>query len=201
VTARSGHGASSSIPVRRDALVLRHRDSLKRRRAHAEYPPMSSSANTPGLVDALNRRVEEVGREVRQANFRARALEAAFARSGEERAWSRVRIAADLRAEGEHEQALRVLDAAWVLGPSEEVERAIFTVAIATHCDLNSHLTAEVIEREQAGRSIDVKFARAAVRLYSELASVTQDAAHHARRDHYLTTINLSETRDTAAAA
>ena len=137
----------------------------------------------------------------RQADYRARALEAVFAQGSDDRAWARIRLAADLRADGEFAAALGVLDEAWLLGPSAEAECAIYTVAIAVHCDLGAHPTAEVIEREQAVRVADAKFARAAARLYSELVRATDDEAHRSRRDRYIAMIDELEDSTTAVAA
>lgn len=67
--------------------------------------------------------------------------------------------------------------------------------------DLGAHLTAEVIEREQASRTVDVKFAHAAARLYSELARVTGDEAHRRRRDHYVAVIGELEAGAAGVAA
>jgi hypothetical protein len=115
-----------------------------------------------------------------------RTIEAALAESSDERAWVLVRLAEDLRARGRADVALRALDAAWELRPSEEPRRAIFTCAISAHCDLGQHVVAEVIEREQAARSIDDEFALAALRLYSALSRMTGLRIHYARRADYI---------------
>lgn len=120
------------------------------------------------------------------SDLSGRAIEAALAESSDERVWVLVRLAHDLRELGRPEVALRALDAAWELRPSEEPRRAIFTAAIHAHCDLGHHADAEVVEREQAGRSIDEHFALAALRLYSALSRMTGLDVHFARRAHYL---------------
>jgi hypothetical protein len=96
-----------------------------------------------------------------------------------------VRLAADLRAIGKADVSLWVLDRAWSLDPSEKIERAIFTCAIGAHCDLGQHAAAAVIEREQAARSMDDRFARAALRLYAEIAAYGRDADADARCASY----------------
>lgn len=160
-----------------------------------------STDNTHDLVGTLQRRAQEAASGSRQPDYRARAVEAAFAQGSDDRAWARVRLAADLRADGDSAAALDVLDEAWLLGATDAAECAIFTVAIATHCDLGAHPTAEVIEREQAARSIDAKFARAAARLYSELFQATGDDPHRVRRDLYIALIaELEETNPAVAA-
>ncbi|HXG75509.1 MAG TPA: hypothetical protein VNJ53_02975 [Gaiellaceae bacterium] len=115
-----------------------------------------------------------------------RVIQAALADSSDERARILVCLAEDLRAAGRAETALRVLDAAWELRPSEDARRAVFTAAIQAHCDLDRHAVAEAVEREQAPRSVDAAFARAALRLYSALSRMTGLDTHHARRAHYL---------------
>lgn len=119
-----------------------------------------------------------------------RAIEAALAESCDERAKVLVRLAQDLRAAGRPKTALRALDAAWELRPSEEPRRAIFTVAVEAHCDLGQLADAEVVEREQAARSVDEPFARAALRLYSALSRMTGLDIHLARRAHYLSLLS-----------
>jgi hypothetical protein len=157
--------------------------------------------NAHDLVGALHKRAQDAAAGTRQPDYRARAVEAAFAQGPGDRAWARVRLAADLRADDQKEAALAVLDDAWLLRPCEEAERAIFTVAIAVHCDLGAHPTAEIIEREQAARSVDSHFAWAAVRLYSELSKVTDDEEHHQRREHYSEMIGESADGRSALAA
>lgn len=160
-----------------------------------------SADNTHDLVGTLHKRAQEAANGPRQPDYRARALEAAFAQGSDDRAWARIRLAADLRADSEAAAALSVLDDACLLGPSEEAERAIYTVAIAVHCDLGSHPTAEVIEREQAARSVDAYFARVAARLYSELARATGDDEHGQRHKHYSALADEGPEANSAVAA
>ena len=115
-----------------------------------------------------------------------RAIEAARAESSDDRARALVRLAQDLRQHGRAAVTLQVLDAAYQLFPSEEVRRAAYTCAIEAHCDLGHYVVAEVIEREQASRSIDEAFARAALRLYSALSRWTGFESHYGRRADYI---------------
>ena len=87
-------------------------------------------------------------------------------------------------------EALWVLDRADELGAASEPTRAIFTVAIAIHCDMNQHEIAVPLEREQAVRfEVDTHFARAAARLYAELPEKTGEVTYLERRDHYVALI------------
>jgi hypothetical protein len=141
--------------------------------------------NTHALVGVLHERARAAATEPRQPDYQSRAFEAAFAQGPDDRAWARIRLAADLRADDQKQAALSVLDDAWLLCPSDEAERAIYTVAIAVHCDLGAYPTAVILEREQASRSVDGHFARAAARLYSELLEVTGEEEHRIRRSSY----------------
>ena len=100
-----------------------------------------------------------------------RAVEAACGSSVEERAVALVALARDLRRIGEARLALSVLDIAWSLGPSPATTCSAYACAIELHCDLGQHERARSIEREQATREIDDPFARAALRLYDDLAA------------------------------
>jgi hypothetical protein len=122
----------------------------------------------------------------RVPDYSGRAIEAALADSPDERARVLVRLAHDLRDAGRPDAALRALDAAWELRPREDVRRTVFAAAVHAHCDLGQHADAEVVEREQAGRSIDEEFALAALRLYSALSRMTGLDVHFSRRAHYL---------------
>jgi hypothetical protein len=102
-----------------------------------------------------------------------RAVEAACGARTEDRAVALVALARDIRRIGEARLALSVLDVACSLAPSPETQRSAYTCAIELHCDLGQHYRARSIEREQARRSIDDEFARAALRLYRELAAAT----------------------------
>ena len=99
----------------------------------------------------------------------------------------------DLLTAGRPELALHALDAAWELCPTEEPRRAAFTCALEVHCDLGNYEIAETIEREQYERSVDDRFARAALRLYSALSRITDLDIHYARRAHYIALLNGRE--------
>ena len=159
------------------------------------------------LVGTLHKRAQDAANGPRQPDYRARAYEAAFAQGSDERAWSRVRLAADLRADGEKEAALRVLDEAWMLGASEDAERAIYTVAIALHCDLVltqlPRSSAQSVEQPQSECPVvkSSDFARASARLYSELFKVTEDDEHRRRWEHYAAIAGKSAGAASALAA
>jgi hypothetical protein len=109
----------------------------------------------------------------RVPDFPRRAVEAALATSNDARAWALVRLAADLRANNDRKKALAVLDLAWSMEPSAEPAAAMFTCAIACHCDEEHYLTAHVVASEQPDENRDTKFARAACRLYATLLAET----------------------------
>jgi hypothetical protein len=102
-----------------------------------------------------------------------KAVEAACGANVEERSIALVALARDLHGIGQARLALSVLDIAWSLAPSPVTQRSAYACAIELHCDLRQHDRARRIEREQATRSIDREFARAALRLYQELAAAT----------------------------
>jgi hypothetical protein len=122
-----------------------------------------------------------------------RAIEAVLSETTDARARVLVEIASDLRRAGRPDVALRALDAAWELCPTDEPRRAAFACAIEAHCDLGNYEVAETIEREQAERSVDDCFAHAALRLYSTLSRLTDLDIHYARRAHYIALLNGRE--------
>ena len=85
------------------------------------------------------------------------------------RAWALVRAAGELRALRRYDDALQALDLACQLSPGEGAELAIFASAIAIHCDVGEYELAVKLERSFAERGIDLRLARASLRLYSEL--------------------------------
>lgn len=123
----------------------------------------------------------------------ARAIEAVLAETTDARAHALVGLASDLRRAGRPELALHALDAAWELCPTEEPRRAAFTCALEVHCDLGNYEIAETIEREQYERTVDDRFALAALRLYSTLSRITDLDIHYARRAHYIALLNGRE--------
>lgn len=154
---------------------------------------MHTDGDNPTLDRDLHQRAVEAGHERRSADLVGRALELAVATTADDRAWALVRLAADLRALERHAEALRVLDVAWQLSPSEHPELAMFSCAIAVHCDRGEHELAIKLERGFSERGIDLKFGRACLRLYAELYAVTDDEEHRARRDSYRSAIDLFE--------
>ena len=149
----------------------------------------------------LHRRVVQTLGEGRTVDVIGRVLALAAAHRADDRAWALVRLAADLRALGRHDDALRVLDAAWFLEPSEQPELAMFSCAIAIHCDRQAHDVAVTLERDFAERGIDLKFGRACVRLYSELYAATEDDEHQARLESYSAHVQLFESEEASVAA
>ena len=147
---------------------------LKPPDGRADGVGMSDSNGHEDLVGDLYAQLEGVALWPRRVpDLPRRAVEAALATSTDERAWALVRLAADLRAMGDQATALRVLDFAWAMEPSSEPAAAMFTCAIACHCDLGDLFTAQLIAGEQPDDYRDVKFARAACRLYAALLEET----------------------------
>jgi len=141
------------------------------------------SESTP--YDALRERVIQRTGAARIADPTGAIADLAAATTADDRAWALVRLAADARASNEPESALRLLDSAWLLDPGPEAERAIFTVAIAAHCDGGRYEVAEILVSEQAARSIDTHFAMAAARLYAALYAATRDDRFARLRDKF----------------
>jgi len=155
------------------------------------------SIRTDDTLDReLQSRATQVAKGERQADLVARCLELARATRANERAWALVRLAADLRALRDPARALGVLDIAWLIEPEDQAVRAIETVA--SHCDMGTHEAAVRIERQ--ARPPDLKYARAAVRLYAEIFDATGDEEYRIRRDFY--SMLVSEvTRGTSTAS
>lgn len=102
-----------------------------------------------------------------------------------------VRRADALLARGDPARALRVLDRAWALDRAGDAELAIYTRAIAAHCDLGRHATAVLLEREQVRRAVDADFARVAHRLYAEVAETVWGELVDGRRQMYAALLEL----------
>jgi hypothetical protein len=140
-------------------------------------------------------------RQRRQANLVARCMEAALATTADDRTWALVRLAADLRVLERYDEALFVLDTAWLqLEASEHAELAMFTCAIAIHCDREDLDIALKLERDLADRP-DLKFARACLRLYTDLCGETEDDLHRARRELYRSLVETLEVGEQSIAA
>jgi hypothetical protein len=132
----------------------------------------------------------------RVPDFPRRAIEAALATGTDDRAWALVRLAADLRADGDQRKALLVLDIAWGLAPSGGPSAAMFTCAIACHCDEGEFFTAHVVASEQPEEYRDVKFARAACRLYATLLAETGEQRWKLELDRHLAVLDESPVAD-----
>ena len=156
---------------------------------------MSTNGND-GLDRDLHHRAVSTARGRRDADLVARSLEVAVATRAHDRAWALVRLAADLRALERHEEGLRVLDVAWGLSPTNGVERAMLSCAIAIHCDREHHPVAETLERQFAGNAIDLKLGFACLRLYSELFVLTGAEEHRARREFYRSAVESMKDED-----
>jgi hypothetical protein len=103
-----------------------------------------------------------------------------------------VRLAADLRAMREHRTALGVLDLVWHMKPSAHASAAMFTCAIACHCDLGDLFTAQLIASEQPDEYRDAKFGRAACRLYAALLDETDEERWKLELDRHLALLDAS---------
>jgi hypothetical protein len=128
-----------------------------------------------------------------------RAVEAALATSTDERAWALVRLAADLRAMDKQREALHVLDLAWRMEPSTVPSAAMFTCAIACHCDLGDLYTGQLIASEQPDEYRDVKFARAACRLFAALLAETREERWKLELDRHLAVLDAADAPVAAA--
>ena len=102
-------------------------------------------------------------------------VEVAAASDADARAWALVRAAGELRAVRRYDEALQALDLACQLSPGEGAELAVYACAIAIHCDCRDYELAVMLEGLFAERGIDLTFALACLRLYSELFAETGD--------------------------
>jgi hypothetical protein len=153
---------------------------------------MSDSNGHVDLLGDLHSRLDggEAPWPRRIPDLPRRAVEAALASSTDERAWALVRLAADLRAMDDQRTALRVLDLAWSMGPSTHPAAAMFTCAVACHCDLDDLYTAQLIAGEQPDDYRDVKFARAACRLFAALLEETGEERWKLELDRHLSILD-----------
>jgi hypothetical protein len=173
---------------------------LKSACSRADCEAMIDSNGHGDLVGDLYARLEGVPPwPSRVPDLPRRAVEAALATSTDERAWALVRLAADLRAMDKQREALHVLDLAWSMEPSAEPSAAMFTCAIACHCDLGDLYTGQLIAGEQPDEYRDVKFARAACRLYAALLAETGDERWKLELDRHVAILDVVETPVAAA--
>ena len=106
-----------------------------------------------------------------------RVRAAAFADEGHRRGWEAVRVAALLRQEGRHEQALELLDDVVRHFDYGDVERAAYTCAVAIHCDLGAPQTGITVGREVWNRGPSPELGNALVRAYWDRFEQTGDLA------------------------
>jgi tetratricopeptide (TPR) repeat protein len=90
--------------------------------------------NPDDLIDALRRRLPKAKRH--------RCLALARPRTASERAWQLIGLATALRHRGDHDEALKALDAAVALNPEPRAQRAAYICAAAIHRDRGDHDTA-----------------------------------------------------------
>jgi hypothetical protein len=129
------------------------------------------------LTRTLTRRVAEArnGNASLTEDLVDRSVAIALARTPDERAWALTRMAAVLRRADRFDLALHLLDVADSLYPSEWPERAVFTCAIAVHCDRGDFRMAQTLGEEQFARSVDLKLFLAMARVYHALYRETED--------------------------
>jgi hypothetical protein len=159
-----------------------------------------SARSDDNLAGDLHRRAAEVARPKREADLVARCLELAVATTCA-RPRVRARQAGGRSAETRaHDEALRALDVAARLPAEHRAELAIYTCAIAIHCDRSEHDVAVELERQVVAAGVDRKFGFACLRLYSELFAASEDEEYGVRRDSYRALVELLEAEQTVAA-
>jgi hypothetical protein len=139
------------------------------------------AARTP--ADDLRERVRALCEAGRVPDLRARA--AGDLSHRDETAWAVVRLAAALRAAGDAEAGLRLLETAVRMRPGDRVQRAIATVAIEAHCDRGSARAAASLVRRLEDAAVDERLARAAARAYDRLVAETGDGRYAPLRDRW----------------
>jgi hypothetical protein len=126
------------------------------------------------LAGVLLERLKEVSRRPTPSDAFGRAVAAAIAAEPRDRCWKLVSLAASLRAEGDRELALSILDSAIALGAPADVRHAAYTTAIAIHTDLGNLATAEKLARQELAAEVDEYLLRTLARLYWELYEETR---------------------------
>jgi tetratricopeptide (TPR) repeat protein len=91
------------------------------------------------LIEALRRRLPKAKRH--------RYLALARARTPTDRAWRLIGLAVVLRHRGDHDEALKVLDAAVALNPEPRAQRAAYVCAAAIHRDRGDYDAARRVSR------------------------------------------------------
>ena len=133
------------------------------------------------LSQVLLQRVQQTHKSQPRETVLDCAIAAAVAPDVDSRAWSLVTLAARLRAEGEYQRGLQVLDAAVAFNPSWEAQSAAFTTAAAIHCDLDDLDTARAICDETLAKGVDKFILSVALRVYWELFRSTKLREFHDR--------------------
>jgi tetratricopeptide (TPR) repeat protein len=90
--------------------------------------------------------IEELRRRLPKAK-RHRCLALARPRTPTERAWQLIGLAVALRHRGDHEEALKTLDAAVALNPEPRAQRAAYLCAAAIHRDRGDYDAARRVSR------------------------------------------------------
>jgi tetratricopeptide (TPR) repeat protein len=90
--------------------------------------------------------IEELRRRLPKAK-RHRCLALAHPRTPTERAWQLIGLAVALRHRGDHEEALKTLDAAVALNPEPRAQRAAYLCAAAIHRDRGDYDAARRVSR------------------------------------------------------
>jgi hypothetical protein len=125
------------------------------------------------LPGVLRERLKDISRRPLPTDSFGRAIAAAIAPEPRDRCWKLVSLAASLRAGGDRELALAILDATVALGAPADVRHAAYTTAIAIHTDLGNLETAEKLARQELADEVDEYLLRTLARLYWELYDET----------------------------
>jgi tetratricopeptide (TPR) repeat protein len=91
------------------------------------------------LIDAIRRRLAGARRH--------RGIALAKPRTSSERAWLLIGLGAALRQTGDHEGALKALDAAVALNPEPRALRAAYFCAVSVHRDRGDYDAARRVSR------------------------------------------------------
>jgi hypothetical protein len=126
------------------------------------------------LDEVLRARVLDLVRARGRGDMLDDAIEAALAPDADSRGWSLVRLAAALRAKGDLERALLVLDGVDSLGASPGVRAAAFTCAAGVHCDRGDPGAARTAGELAHGLAPDEFTRKVLLRAYWELWTETR---------------------------
>jgi hypothetical protein len=129
------------------------------------------------------------------------AVRAALGATVDARAWALVQLAAALRRRGDVEGALHVLDLAWGLRPSPRVEAAVYTCAVAAHCDADRFEVARTVGEQTLRRWCDSALLRALGRAYIGLYLDRGDPADIERAQRLFDEADPAEPDSTALTA